>query len=109
MDFRRPKKMGKRGATGIASSMTELMLTVILIGVFSVVVIAIIIAFAPLVQSQAETASTAATDANNTVVASLWNILAEDNVVEILMVTVYIILVVVVLVGIITKATKSIK
>lgn len=109
MDFNKLKSMNKKGAVSIAGSMTELMLTVILIGVFSVVVIAIIIAFAPLVQTQAETAKTAAEDANNTVVASLWGILATDNVVEILMVTVYIILVVVVLVSIITKATKNMK
>ena len=109
MNFKRLKSMKKSGKVSVASGMTDLMLAVILIGVFSVVVIAIILAFAPLLAAQALTAKTAATEANKTVVAALWGIIATDNVVEILFVTVYIIIVIAVLIGIITNATKSMK
>lgn len=104
MNFNKLKPLNKKGAFNIAGGMTELMLAVILIGVFSVVVIAIILAFAPMIQTQAE----AAQNESSGVVSTLWGVLATDNVVEILMVSTYIILVIVVLVSIITKATKNI-
>ena len=102
-------KLGKKGETNIAGSMSELMVAIILVAVFSFIVITIILVFAPLVQSKAQEAKTAADTANNTAVSALWGILATENLFEILSVSVYLLIVVVVLISLIIKATKSMK
>lgn len=105
MDFTKLKKLDKRGSMNIAGDMTQLLMAIILIGIFSVIVIAIILAFAPLIQDQAADA------ANNSsgVVKTLWEVVSSDNVVEILFITAYIVIVISVLIAIVNNAVKRIK
>lgn len=100
-------KLDKTGKSNIAGDMSELMVTIIIVAVFSVIVISVILIFAPLVQEKAATAQATAETANNSAVAGLWSILATEGLFEILAVSVYILLVVVILISLVIKATKK--
>lgn len=99
-------KLNKAGKSNVIGAMTDLTSAVIIIAIMSFVVILFIVAFAPMVQTQAESAQTDATSRNATAVASLWGIFATDGVFEILAVAVYILIVVIVMISLLRNASK---